>query len=574
MGQAANVVCSFGTLHLCEAEDGQSGALVLPSRCSGATSSTAVGRINKIYNLDFTNDSLFLGHSAFSTAFRAAHRATHELRVVRAIPKRRCERERMVRELEILRGLDHPNLARVCEVFEDPRMLWLVMELAPGEDLLSAVASAGKRLSDWLVAHLARQLLLGLQHLHSAGVAHEDVQPRNILVIDGPPGQDLRLKLIDYGLATKYAKGTPVLQLQCCYCLAPEQVHGSISPRTSCMEPSCDLWAVGAITFLLLSGFWPLEADNPQLLRKKIRTGLWSFLPNAAWEPVGEHPKEFVSSLLTVHTSQRPSAAQALQHAFLQPPDALNKPSLQPLGTMSKFAPQPMSRFQEVKKSVQKISAQWFIHYTLVKELATKFHAVQLEELRQHFFSLDPMTRGYLTFDDLRHGLVQAGVVLPGRLLNAVVCLDGGKTMNIKIEDLIEAAAERRRGLEEVLLWGAWSIRAPEAHAFLTKDDVGKVLEQGSSAFSHILGISLNKASWSLPAGNSGAAFSRDSPIGEQSLSEQASFDQLLTWLRNPANANARRGIAPSFNGHWIHAQSYGATPQELQVRMPPQEAG
>jgi len=538
MGQAAGVGCSFGTLHLCASEDA-SGSYVLPSQCGGSASSHSYGKVTKSHNLDLAPDSWQLGTSSFGTVLHAAHRASGELRSLRVVPKRRCERERLLREIEVLRGLDHPNLARVVGTLEDARMVWIIMENAPGKDLLSAVISSYQSLSEWLIAQLLRQLLLGLQHLHLAGLAHQDVQPRNVLASERPMGQELRIKLIDYGFAGKYSRNPGPTPLQLSHCLAPEQVAGSLSPRTLVMEPSCDIWAVGAISFTLLSGQWPIDADNAQLLQKKLRAGEWSFSPAASWL-VGDQAKALVASFLVAPPGQRPTAAQALEHPFLR------------LGGLEKRALQPMARSREVLQSLLCLSSRRLVQDTTVNALATSLHEKQLATLQRHLEGLDPTGRGLLTLQELRSGLVQAGVRLPGRLLGALLALEGDDARGLRAEDLMEAAAERRRGLEEAVLWAAWSIGVPDGAAALERREAVRLLEQSSSVLSMVLGASAPGA----PA------------AGEPQLPplpEPTDFEALLRWVRGAAASG--RGAAA---GRWPLPGGARMSSMDLAIRLPP----
>lgn len=547
MGQSTSVGCSFGTLHLCASEDGGGPAgVVLPSRCSSAGNCNTQGRVTKAYSLDLAGSSWYLGSGSFGTSFRCAHRAKEELRVMRAIPKRFCDREGMLRELEAIRGLDHPNLVRICDVIEDTRFLWLVMEATPGEDILYAVADSGKQLTEWLVAQLVRQLVLGLQHLHAAGLAHEDVQPRNVLVTDKPMGQELRLKLIDYGLARRYRKSQHVqaaepLALQFSQCLSPEQVAEASNPRTLLVQPSCDLWASGVITYVLLSGRWPFDAESPSLLHKKIRAGLWAFLPVEAWA-VGERAKAFISSLLVVEPDRRSNTGQALEHPFLR------------LDEVDKSALQPLLHRQEIIRSLRKLSSMQLLRQAVVHSLGTHLQDEQLAELRRHLCSLEPSGKGSLTLSELRHGLVQAGVVLPGRLLPSLQSLGRkeNQSRNLKVGDLIEAAAQRRHSLEEVILWSTWIAANPDTSLFLRREEALRVFEQGSSALAAVLGSSAPVCDSLGPS------------KPEAALPDRVGFDDLLTWVRDAAASQHR-----SISTLWLRRAGAHASAADLVIRIP-----
>lgn len=565
MGQGTPAGCSFGTsmqicsseraiaMQACSVPDPRSSTggcegrgLVMP-RCgvrgdNGASSSSrrhnAAG-LSQAFSSDLAH-CRYPGSSCLSSAFKATHQATGEVRVIRILMRRRCEheRDRLMRELEALQQLQHPNLARICEVVEDPRALCLVMELASGEDLLSAVARVRHQLSESYVASLMRQLLHGLQHLHSANLAHEDVCPRNILAAEEPSyGDDkvLRLKLIDYGLAAKYAKGNPSALLKCCNCLAPEQVGGSFSPQTVVMKPACDLWAVGVITYVLLSGHWPFEAETQQLTRKRIKEGRYAFEPIESWASISEAPKAFVRSLLAVDSAQHLRAAQVLDHDFLR------------IDAIDKHAMQPLARHEQIADSLRQISARWMLQHLVVDTLAIRLSIGQFPELRKHLESVDSSSRGLITLSELRRGLVQAGVALPGRLLEPILTVESDDWRYFSCEELVEAAVERRRGLEEAMLWAAWAGGASESTAFLGNEDVLKVLQSGGTSLIQVFGMEavatakqvLQSARWC--SAQQGHATVKQFP-------EQVSFEQLLSRMRELQSTRPLRvvGSRPS----------------------------
>jgi len=525
---------------------------MLPSRCEGgqggdsSSSRQAAARLGQAFASDLAHCRL-PGSSCFSSAFKATHQATGEVRVIRTLLRRRCEheRDRLQPELEALQRLEHPNLARIYEVVEDARALCIVMELAPEEDLLSAVARLRHRQSESFMADLIRQLLLGLQHLHSANLAHEDVRPRNILASEQLGLGDLtelRLKLIDYGLATKCAKGHPSTLLQCWNCLAPEQFAESFSPQRALMKPQSDLWAVGVITYLLLSGRWPFEAETQQFTRKNIRAGWYTFEPLEAWVSISDAPKAFVRSLLSTISVQRPTAAQALEHDFLR------------LDTADKHAVQPLARREEIGSALHRITARWTLQHLVVDALAMNLTAGQLPELRKHLESVDSTGRSVISLTELRRALVQAGVILPGRLLEPISKVGSDDSRHLGCEELIVAALERRRGIEEAMLWAAWAAGAPESTAFLGREGVLKVLECGGGALIQVFGLDavstakkvLRSAGWC--SGQQGALINKQFP-------EQVSFEQLLSRMRELQSTRSLRelGVHPTLEDLVVH---------------------
>lgn len=564
MGQTANLGCSFGTLHLCQSEGDGATAGVMPSRCGGAGSSNNTRRISKVYNFDLASASRFPSSSSFSCVFCATSRATEERRVVRVIPRRRCERERLLRELDLLRGSDHPNLARISDVLEDPLMLCVVMEEVAGESLLSAVAQtkSGQSLSERLVAHYARQLLLGLQHLHSIGVTHEDVHPGNILVTCDPPSPEPRLKLIDYGFAAKYGRCPVSPALQCTSCQAPEQVIDSTASRAMITDQSCDIWAVGVVTYMLLSGHWPFEAETTQGLKKKIRSGLWSFLPSKAWTGVSDSARAFVSSLLASQPHERPVASQALEEKFL---DA---------GSMPKKMFTPLLQHEEVLRDIRRRGSDRTIKHAMVDALATCLSSSQLEEARRHLAAqgAEGGSGGNLTLRELRCCLVQAGVALPGRLLGTLTAVDrdagdSGFRGSYRGEEVMEAAGERRVGLEEALLWSAWSAGLPDGASTVRREELPRLLDLGAPTLTQVFALHparIAAAASGAPPGPHLQPGPAGSEASQGPLPEYVGFNELLAWLRSAGGATY-----PALASRWAPPGCRRVCAEELLVRMP-----
>mmetsp|Transcript_61725 Transcript_61725/g.133738 ORF Transcript_61725/g.133738 Transcript_61725/m.133738 type:complete len:549 (-) Transcript_61725:90-1736(-) len=535
MGQIPGPGCSCA-VQVCPPGTGgrSTTSAAVPSRCVGARSSGYVGSASKFYNLDCTAAGRFPGRSAFSTAFRAVHHLTEEQRVVRVVLKSCCERDRLLRDLDLLRRVDHPNLARVIEVLEDRRVICVVMELAMGDDLLTTLGSSGRPMLQGTAAHLLRQLLLALKHLHSVGLVHEDVHPRNIAVAaaaGGPSCAILRLKLIDFGLAARHTKSSLARRLLFCHCWAPEQACSPASPRMLLMDPCCDVWAVGAVAFVLLSGNWPFQARSPELLRQKVQKGCWSFSPSEAWAPVDESARDFVSSLLVASTTQRPSADSALAHAFVQP-------------SISKGQPQVVPRSRELTRSLRKLAANRILTLATVDALVAAGIGASRASAGLEDAEL-AAEEAPLSLLELRRGLHRSGVSLPGNFLGPLLDVEGDDEFALSAEELLEAATIRARNLEETVAWLSWSAMVPEGSLRLRREAVAQVLEHGGDALRRTFGhAALQSAAASM------------SFREKEAFPDHVTFEDFLKWLRCTGSRRSARSFQRCFqaDGHQVSA--------------------
>ena len=98
-------------------------------------------------------------------------------------------------EVKILSNLDHPNIVKYYETYEDSKYLYLVMEYCPGGELFEKIAEKST-FSEREASIIMYDIMLAIRHCHELNIAHRDIKPENLMY-----GQDGHIKLIDFGLA-------------------------------------------------------------------------------------------------------------------------------------------------------------------------------------------------------------------------------------------------------------------------------------------------------------------------------------------------------------------------------------
>ena len=123
---------------------------------------------------------------------------TYEERAVKIIKKEKMSETQKVRlkyEVDILKNLNHPNIVRLYEVFEDKKTIHLVTELCDGRELFEEIQSR-RNFSELEAAIVTKQILQAISYCHDQKVAHRDLKPENILIDAKQKGN---IKLIDFG---------------------------------------------------------------------------------------------------------------------------------------------------------------------------------------------------------------------------------------------------------------------------------------------------------------------------------------------------------------------------------------
>merc|ERR1719446_1422013 len=110
-------------------------------------------------------------------------------------------------EASIMKLMDHPNIIKLFETFEDSRHVYLVMELCAGGGLVDHVKRNGGYFTEPVVACLMRQILRSVCYMHVKGICHRDLKPENFLLLTKDPIERNVLKIIDFGVSCRFRKG-------------------------------------------------------------------------------------------------------------------------------------------------------------------------------------------------------------------------------------------------------------------------------------------------------------------------------------------------------------------------------
>eukprot|EP00929_Paragymnodinium_shiwhaense_P112559 TRINITY_DN80806_c0_g1_i1.p1 TRINITY_DN80806_c0_g1~~TRINITY_DN80806_c0_g1_i1.p1 ORF type:complete len:503 (-),score=118.20 TRINITY_DN80806_c0_g1_i1:297-1805(-) len=281
-----------------------------------------------------------LGSGNFSQVKLGVEQKTGDRRAVKVSSKNsfyQFQRKRDTRltlrsEAEVLSGLRHPNIVRVYEWFETDEHLYLVMELLEDGDLLACILEDGC-FTERQARRLFRQLCEAAAYLHVRDVVHRDLKPENILV-QGKDRDEMVMKLADFGLAWKHLNagdcqtfcGTP-------HYLSPEIIntfHDRSAGQRSGYGKEVDMWSLGVILYVILSGVPPFEDEG---LYEQIVEGKFEFdVPE--FKVVSPEAKELVKQLMNVNAAERLTIAQAMEHRWLRfssppSPGSKEKPALE-----------------------------------------------------------------------------------------------------------------------------------------------------------------------------------------------------------------------------------------------------
>ncbi|NWX44445.1 DAPK3 kinase, partial [Steatornis caripensis] len=233
--------------------------------------------------------------------------------------RRGVSREEIEREVDILREIQHPNIITLHDIFENKTDVVLILELVSGGELFDFLAEK-ESLTEEEATQFLKQILDGVHYLHSKRIAHFDLKPENIMLLDKNVPNP-RIKLIDFGIAHKIEAGNEF-----------KNIFGTpefVAPEIVNYEPlglEADMWSIGVITYILLSGASPFLGETKQETLTNISAVNYDF-DEEYFSNTSELAKDFIRRLLVKDPKKRMTIAQSLEHPWIKRRNVRNEDS-------------------------------------------------------------------------------------------------------------------------------------------------------------------------------------------------------------------------------------------------------
>ncbi|KAI1360778.1 CAMK/CAMK1 protein kinase [Xylaria arbuscula] len=254
------------------------------------------------------------------------------------VPKA-VERGNILKEVQIMKQLDHPNIVKLVDFSESRQYYYIVLELAPGGELFHQIVRL-TYFSEDLSRHVITQVAKALEYLHEEmGVVHRDIKPENILFRPIPfvpskspkpkqPGDEDKvdegefipgvgsggigqIKIADFGLSKIVWDRQTMTPCGTVGYTAPEIV------KDERYSKSVDMWALGCVLYTLLCGFPPFYDESIEVLTEKVAKGQFTFL-SPWWDDISKSAQDLISHLLTVDPDKRYTIREFLAHPWIQ----------------------------------------------------------------------------------------------------------------------------------------------------------------------------------------------------------------------------------------------------------------
>lgn len=425
-----------------------------------------------------------IGGGNFGKVQIVIHRKTGQRRACKTIlihwPS---QRQLIEQEIETLKCLDHPNILRLHETYDDGCTIYLIMELCEGGMLYDRIVKHYERLrtpiTEEQVAVWMKQTLSATKFCHERQIVHRDVKPDNIILVDESDSSDI--KVIDFGLSSTMQKlrksrrevpsinrsgfsrilsrfRTKRYQMEVAgtaHFMAPEVIQGDYAEK-------CDIFSIGIIMYQLLSGVHPFfvpHVDTEESVKAKILKTKPS-TTSAAWTCVSPSAKDLVGRMLEKNPNKRLSAADALNHYWFK---IMDKPRSGFNSTLTHSVFEGLQSWQNENRLKQ----------AFLKLIAKGLSEREIQDLRKKFKALDKTGDGIITIDDLRRSMIKSGYRVDERQLRGILdSLDSTGSNLICYNEFIAALLSKRMVLQEARLRETFDKFDFNGRGYITIDSV------------------------------------------------------------------------------------------------------
>lgn len=399
-----------------------------------------------------------IGKGAFGVVRLARSKATAEPVAVKSISKAKLVCKEDVKDVQAEVAImnlvaGHTNVVTLQSTHEDKDYVHIVMELCNGGELFDHIVEA-QHFTERKAAQIFRKMVEVVNHCHELGVMHRDLKPENFLLTG--KGPESELKLTDFGLSVFFKHNERFRDLVGSpYYVAPEVLRKNYSYEA-------DMWSLGVILYILLSGLPPFWGDTEDQIFKMVLKGAIDF-KSEPWPKISDAAKDCVKKLLEMDPAKRATSEQILKH------DWLVKEGVALTEELDSVVLQRMRQFAQMNKL--KKMALMVVGQNLSPD--------ELSGLRELFKSIDSDSSGTITVEEMRRALTKWGHKIQEtelQQLMAIADVDGDGL--IDYNEFVAATMHLSKLNKEELLQRAFKQLDKDGSGTITIEELSEALRQ------------------------------------------------------------------------------------------------
>ena len=418
-------------------------------------------RIDKSDFVRMKEDNIFdeyelkekLGEGAYGSVYKVQQKATNYLRAVKAIKKKHVDSTEFYNEIEVLKALDHPNIIKLFDCYQDKSYYYMVEEDCSGGDLFDYIQKE-KFFTERQAGTIFNQLLSAVNHLHKKRIVHRDLKPENIVLIE-TKNKDVFIKLIDFGTSITIKGKNLTQELGTIYYIAPEVFMNNYNEKA-------DIWSCGIILYTMLCGHPPFCGNKENTIKSKILHSKLVF-PSKEFKTVSKEAIEYIKKLLSYNPEDRPSAEEALNNKWLKSmiSHGNNKLSEYIISNLIKF---------RTTLGLQKATVSFLTNQISINE--------EIKKLKEEFDKIDVDKDGEISKDELINCLEsiypsQEAVLRANAIFKEI---DFNNDGSINFSEFLTVNIQKEKLLNEETLDKAFRMFDLDGNGYITIEELKKTM--------------------------------------------------------------------------------------------------
>ena len=396
-----------------------------------------------------------LGSGAFARCLQVKNKTTGNLYACKEIQKKKmADLEGFKYEINILIKLDHPNIIKLYEVYENEDYFYLIMELCLGGELFDRIISnieSGKPFTEEQAAIIFQQMMSAINYCHKNNIVHRDLKPENLLCLDQTPNSPI--KVIDFGMS-KICDPNDIMfeRVGTAYYISPEVLEGMYDEK-------CDVWSAGVILYILLCGYPCFNGETDEQIYKQIRKKKYDF-PSPEWDVISEDAKNLIKKMLS-DASDRISAEEVLKDPWV----VEHAPNAKKHGTVTIN-----------ENQLKNYAASSKMRKAVLTFIASRLTQNEIEELNKNFQEIDDNNDGKLTLEEIKMAVNKNKNINIDHIEEIFKSIDTDGSGSIEYTEFISASLDKSLYLKKEKLREAFSLFDVDHSGKISNEEIAKVL--------------------------------------------------------------------------------------------------
>lgn len=367
--------------------------------------------------------------------------------------KKLSDYEGLMREVNLMIQLDHPNIIKLYEVYETDKNIYLIMELCTGGELFDRIVEnteSGVQFTEKQAADIFKQMMSAINYCHKNGIVHRDLKPENLLYLN--KDENSPIKVIDFGMSKRFdSKNFMSEKVGTAYYISPEVLQGKYDEK-------CDIWSAGVILYIIICGYPCFNGEDDDEIFAAIQKGKIVF-PSPEWDSISNDARELIKKMCSP-PNKRLTASQVLEETWVKDNAPNAGKALLPLKV------EPFKNYAHSNK----------LRKAVLTYIASRLSEEEIKKIKAIFQSIDVDNDGKLSLEEMKKAVSLTDGMKIEDIEKLFKSIDTDNSGNIEYTEFISASIEKNIYLKEEKLKEAFKLFDVDGSGKISRAEIEKVL--------------------------------------------------------------------------------------------------